>query len=355
MNIERQEILARATDHVGEMVVMIEKLIQRGHAYVSDDGSVYFRVNSFQEYGALARLDKEGMKVGARVAQDEYVKESYGDFALWKAWSAEDGEVAWDSPWGRGRPGWHIECSAMSQHFLGEQIDIHCGGIDLLFPHHENEIAQCECCTGKPFARMWGHCAHLLVNGQKMSKSEGNLYTVQDVLNRGYTGRELRYVLLSTHYRQELNFTWERLEAAKVAVSRIDAWHRRFSSSSVVSDQFSEVSDTFLTNFKQALASDLNISMALGHLFDFIRETNGLLDAGKALPELPLVWNQVDAILGLGEPQVEIPEGVQSLLAKRAEARKAKNWALSDQLRLQIEQLGWIVRDKGNEQEIVKK
>lgn len=356
LNIETPEIHARATDHVSDMVQMIEKLINRGHAYLSEDRSVYFRVNSFADYGKLARLDKEGMKVGARVVQDEYVKESYGDFALWKAWTKEDGDVAWDSPWGKGRPGWHIECSAMSQHYLGEQIDIHCGGVDLMFPHHENEIAQCECCTGKRFAKFWGHCAHLLVDGQKMSKSLGNLYTVQDVLDRGYTGRELRYVLLTTHYRQELNFTWERLDAAKVSVSRIDDWRRRFGGpSSTITDQLSETSMEFLTNFKKALASDLNISGALGYLFDFIRETNRMFDESHQLHELPLVWNQIEAILGLGDLSSLMPVHVTELLERRAAARKAKDWKSSDQLRQELDKLGWTVRDKGQEQEAVKK
>ena len=236
LNIEMAERTPNATDHIPEMVALIEKLIDKKSAYVSDDGSVYFRIASFPKYGCLCHLDLSSLISGARVNQDEYEKEGVGDFVLWKKWVPADGDVGWESPWGKGRPGWHIECSALSMEHLGEQIDIHGGGTDLRFPHHENEIAQSEAATGLPFVGHWFHVEHLLVDGQKMSKSLGNMYTVRDVMERGYTGRELRYALISgAAYSKNLNFTWQGMDDAKTALARIDEWRksglRRFASS----------------------------------------------------------------------------------------------------------------------------
>ncbi|MDD8051774.1 MAG: cysteine--tRNA ligase, partial [Verrucomicrobiota bacterium] len=211
-----------ATRHVPEMIRMIEVLIAKGHAYQADDHSIYFRISSFQEYGKLAHLDRQDLQAGARVSQDEYEKETAADFALWKAWDPQDGDVAWDSPWGRGRPGWHLECSAMSMKYLGETFDLHTGGVDNLFPHHEDEIAQSECTTGKTFVRYWLHCEHLIVDGRKMSKSLGNFFTVRDLVSQGFHGREIRFELLKAHYRQQLNFTTEGLRGARQALARVD-------------------------------------------------------------------------------------------------------------------------------------
>jgi len=356
LGILKQDQQPRATDHIPEMIVLIERLIAKGLAYRSDDGSVYFRIAALPEYGKLSRLDKEGLRPGARVAGDEYQKEAYGDFVLWKAWVAEDGEVAWESPWGKGRPGWHIECSAMAMRYLGEELDLHCAGIDLLFPHHENEIAQSEGATGKPFARCWGHCAHLMVDAQKMSKSLGNLYTVRDVLAKGYTGRELRYGLIGTHYRQTLNFTWEGLDAARVALGRIDNWIGRWQVLEAASIWIGHpAGSAFLEKFSAALADDLNISGALGHFFDFIHETNRQLDQKKSVPDLPAIWRQVDAVLGLGERVISIPADIQDLADRRAAARAAKDWALSDTLRAELDGLGWNIRDGAKGQELVQK
>ena len=228
LNIEIPERTPNATDHIPEMVALIARLVEKGAAYPSDDGSVYFRIASFPRYGCLCHLDMENLVAGARVNQDEYEKEGVGDFVLWKKWTPADGDVGWDSPWGKGRPGWHIECSALSMEHLGPEIDIHGGGTDLRFPHHENEIAQSEAATGVPFVRSWFHVEHLLVDGQKMSKSLGNMYTVRQVLERGYTGRELRYALLSgAHYSKNLNFTWQGMDDAKAALARIDEWRKR--------------------------------------------------------------------------------------------------------------------------------
>ena len=212
LNIQPAEVYPAATDHIPEMIALVQKLMDKGVAYQSEDGSVYFKVREFPGYGKLAHIDFDNQRTGLRCAADEYDKENVGDFALWKAWEESDGPVGWDSPWGRGRPGWHIECSAMSMKYLGETFDLHTGGIDNLFPHHENEIAQAEAATGKEFVRTWMHCAHLRVNGEKMSKSAGNFFTLRDLLEKGYTGREIRYVLINAHYRTGLNFAFDALE-----------------------------------------------------------------------------------------------------------------------------------------------
>jgi cysteinyl-tRNA synthetase len=344
----------KATDHIGLMIALIEKLLQNGHAYQGEDRSVYFRIDSFPDYGRLAHLDRQGLQPGARIAQDEYVKESVGDFALWKAWKPGDGEVGWDSPWGKGRPGWHIECSAMSMHYLGEEFDIHCGGSDLVFPHHENEIAQSRCATGKEFAHVWLHCSHVLVDGEKMSKSLGNVYSVADVLAKGYTGRHLRFLLLTAaHYRQTLNFTWEALAAAKAAVGRIDDWLARWRQ--LPAERFAAATpegEPLLASFCSSLADDLNLSDALGHFFEFLRATNRALDLGAPLPNLPALWQAVDSVLGLGEP-LETPSSlVQELAGRRADARSRRDWKESDSLREAIEQEGWTVRDTPKGQEL---
>ncbi len=226
LRIKRADTYPAATEqrHIEAMIAMIAILISRGLAYQADDKSVYFRIKAFPNYGKLAHFNLDELQSTGRVKNDEYDKEHIGDFALWKAWDEADGDVRWDSPWGPGRPGWHIECSAMATEILGEQLDIHCGGVDNIFPHHEAEIAQTEGCTGKQFVRYWLHCAHLLVDGQKMSKSLGNFYTLRDVLAKGYSGREVRYALLRVHYRAQLNFTWEGMEEARQSLGRIDDW-----------------------------------------------------------------------------------------------------------------------------------
>jgi cysteinyl-tRNA synthetase len=365
LNIEIPERTPNATDHIPAMIALIQKLIAKNSAYVSDDGSVYFRIASFPKYGCLCHLDLPGMISGARVNQDEYEKEGVGDFVLWKKWVESDGEVGWDSPWGKGRPGWHIECSALSMEFLGPQIDLHAGGTDLRFPHHENEIAQSEAATGLPFVRHWFHVEHLLVDGQKMSKSLGNMYTIRDVQARGYTGRELRYALLSgAAYAKNLNFTWQGMDDAKTALARIDEWRKR------VSDYLTTASpggsyivppdlEKGLNNeIGEALANDLNINAILGHLFTWIRTCHreiddGSFNHGKADAYLK-AWSKLDAVLGLGDAAVTIPPEVQKHLDDRAEARKAKDFPRSDELRKAIEALGWKVKDTAKGQEVTK-
>ncbi len=361
LNIEIPERTPNATDHIPRMVELIATLVDKGAAYASDDGSVYFRIAAFPKYGCLSHLDLENLVAGARVNQDEYEKEGVGDFVLWKKWTVADGDVGWDSPWGKGRPGWHIECSALSMEYLGEEIDIHGGGTDLRFPHHENEIAQSEAATGHTFVRSWFHVEHLLVDGQKMSKSLGNMYTVRDVLARGYTGRELRYALLSgAHYSKNLNFTWQGMDDAKTAVARIDEWRRlvrNLSPAALDEPPLLQLAADCLNDFNAALRHDLNANKALGVLFNFISTTNAGLHRGQYLPReikaIDLVWTAVDAVLGLGDvTESSVPAEVQSLAEQRAAARKAKDFAASDTLRKQIEALGWKVKDTPKGQEL---
>jgi len=367
LRIEIPERTPNATDHIPAMIELIKKLVEKGSAYLSEDGSVYFRIASFPKYGCLCHLDLDNLISGARVNQDEYEKEGIGDFVLWKKWVPADGEVGWESPWGKGRPGWHIECSALSMEHLGPQIDIHGGGTDLRFPHHENEIAQSEAATGKVFVGHWFHVEHLLVDGQKMSKSLGNMYTVRQVLERGFTGRELRYALLSgANYGKNLNFTWQGMHDAKTALGRIDEWRKRVRDAALTAPvetpgtrQVEPYAPavTFLEELDRALAEDLNINDARGHLFQLVRETNKALDTRQLTAfqarELDAAWTILDAVLGLGDLATSIPDEVQTLADRRGEARKAKDFALSDILRKEIEALGWKVKDTAKGQELL--
>lgn len=358
------EAYPAATDpeQIARMIAMIGTLMERGHAYQAEDGSVYFRIASFPGYGKLARVDLEGQRPGQRVASDEYEKEAVADFALWKAWVPEDGSVGWESPWGKGRPGWHIECSAMATGLLGETIDIHCGGVDNIFPHHEAEIAQCECAGhgARPFVRYWMHCAHLMVEGSKMAKSAGNFFTLRDLLEKGWTGREVRYALITTHYRGSLNFTFDGLAAARTALGRLDAWRERLiESAGSEPEPVAEAPDAATEGFFEALDDDLNISGALAVLFETLRESNRSLDEGvltSAQAKGLLHWlSRVDGVLAL-EPDAAsaLPAEVEVLVASRASARAAKEWKKSDELRDQIAALGWIVKDTKDGQKVSK-
>ncbi len=355
LRIKRADHFPEATAHVERMIAMITKLIERGNAYQADDKSVYFRIASFPAYGQLAHLNLDELRPSGRVANDEYEKEAIGDFALWKAWDADDGDVAWESPWGRGRPGWHIECSAMATEFLGDQIDIHCGGEDNIFPHHEAEIAQTECCTGKPFVGLWLHCRHLMVNGQKMSKSAGNFFTLRDLVEKGWTGREVRYALLAVRYREPLNFTDDGLTAARAALHRIDEWSVRLNEAVATPD--ATPADFALDSFAEALDDDLNISAALAALFTTITETNKRLDdqglAATDLRALRQVRDAIQTVLQFQRDQTSIPAEIITLLEQRSAARAAKDFGLSDQLRDQIATLGWTVKDTKDGQKIL--
>ena len=294
-------------------------------------------------------MNLEELRPTGRIRNDEYEKESVGDFALWKAWTEADGDVGWPSPWGRGRPGWHIECSAMATGLLGPEIDVHCGGVDNIFPHHEAEIAQSECCTGRKFVRYWLHCAHLMVEGQKMSKSLGNFYTLRDLLGRGFTGREVRFELMRVNYRLPLNFTLAGMEGARTSLARIDEWVERITAFGAAQAPAPTDLSRHVERFFDALDDDLNISGALGQLFDLVRATNSALDAGTltAMQGAQLVadWNQVNRVLALERESAAVPQPVLELLEARQQARAAKEWKRSDDLRDSIAALGWVVKD----------
>ena len=361
LRIKRANEFPAATEqrYIDRMVEMIGELIARGLAYQADDKSVYFRINTFPDYGKLAHFDLTQLQSTGRVKHDEYDKEHIGDFALWKAGDEEDGDVKWDSPWGPGRPGWHIECSAMATALLGDQIDIHCGGVDNIFPHHEAEIAQSEGVTGKKFVRYWLHCAHLLVDGQKMAKSLGNFYTVPDILAKGYTGRELRYALLRVHYRVPLNFTWEGMKEARESLGRIDEWLQRLRGVAENENAQRPTSNAQhpTQKFEEALDDDLNISAALGFLFESIRETNRAMDENKLDAASASAWlnwwKRINTVLDL-EPDTEIvvPPEVTQLAKERENARREKDWQRSDELRDRISALGWELRDTKDGQKL---
>jgi len=359
LRIKHAQFFPAATDdeNIKKMLEMIQILMDQDIAYQAEDQSIYFRINRFSNYGKLARLDLDELQPSGRIRSDNYEKENVGDFALWKAWDEQDGAVAWQSPWGKGRPGWHIECSAMATRILGPQIDIHCGGVDNIFPHHEAEIAQSECCTGQQFVRYWLHCAHLLVEGQKMSKSLGNFFTLRNLSEKGYTGREIRYALLRVNYRLPLNFTFDGLAEARQSLLRIDEWLQRLRdlAQNATPDLESKPSDAFFT----ALDDDLNISAALAELFDQIRASNRMIDHGElTLTQAAALlkwWENVNSVLQLHEETESIPSAVQSLLNQRAEARLNKNWSASDALRQKIKSYGWIIKDTKDGQKITKK
>ncbi len=360
LRIKDANFYPAATDpeNIAQMIEMIDFLIKKEVAYQAEDGSVYFRINRFADYGHLAHLDLDELRPSGRIQSDEYEKESLGDFALWKAWDEADGPVVWDSPWGRGRPGWHIECSAMATRLLGPQIDIHCGGVDNLFPHHEAEIAQSESCTGKKFVRYWLHSAHLLVEGQKMSKSLGNFYTIRDLIARGFTGREIRYALLRVNYRLQLNFTFDGMVEARQSLLRLDEWTQRLrdlaADAAPDKDYVPATSDSFFA----ALDDDLNISAALAELFKQIRTTNQLMDTNELKPgqaaALLQWWDNINQVLQIQPDGETIPSEAQELLEQRAAARAAKNWAQSDALRQKIAELGWTVKDTKDGQKMTK-
>jgi len=361
LRIKRANHFPEATgaDHIARMISMISTLVEKGHAYRADDGSVYFRIRSFPAYGQLAHIVLDELKAGVRVRSDEYEKENVGDFALWKAWDEADGDVWWESPWGRGRPGWHIECSAMATGILGPQLDIHCGGEDNIFPHHEAEIAQSESVTGRPFARLWMHCKHLQVEGTKMAKSAGNFFTLRDLVEKGWTGREIRYALLSVKYREPLNFTFDGLAAARSALVRLDEWTARVQEAAAGATGAERPDLPELDAFGAALDDDLNISAALAAVFEVIRETNRRFDAGQITPAQAaglLAWLAgVQSVLALQPEGESAPAEVLALLEKRAAARAAKEWKASDAIRDEIAALGWQVKDTKDGQKLSKK
>lgn len=355
IGIEKAEHYPCATDYIGEMIAMIETLVKEGYAYQAPDKSVYFAIEKYPEYGRLAQLNLSECSSHSRIERDEYDKEAISDFVLWKSYDPErDGLVKWTSPWGEGRPGWHIECSAMARAILGKQIDIHTGGVDNLFPHHENEIAQSECCHHEPLARYWLHSDHLMVEGKKMSKSLGNFYTLRDLIEKGYDPLAIRYLLLQTHYRHSLNFTFEGLKAASRSIERLQDFRYRLEQAkgSQLQLQLLET-ENMLVSFQKAIADDLNISAALASVFEWIQQMNRLLDEQKLdeihLKEAIEALKKVDTIIGVIYPQTSktatIAPHILEWLEQRQLARKARNWALSDQLRDRILEAGYLIED----------
>src|SRR5574341_39172 len=351
LKVEPAEVYPEATRHIPEMVGIIKKLLERKHAYEMD-GSIYFKISSFPEYGKLSKMDLAELKVGVRIKADEYEKEQVSDFALWKAWDEKDGDIFWETEIGKGRPGWHIECSAMSMKYLGEQFDIHTGGVDNIFPHHENEIAQSQATTGKKFVTYWLHAEHLLVDNKRMAKRYGNFYTLRDLLNQGWYPMAIRYLLLSTYYRQQLNFTFEGLEAAKNSLQRIYDFSNELKT--IVKEgknpQVEKLVSSAKEKFEAGLDDDLNVSVALAAIFDLIYETNKLLRENKVYKtDAQLILNQIDSfdkVLGyLKKPEESLDEKASKLVEQREKARQEKDWHLADKLRRELLEMGIILED----------
>jgi cysteinyl-tRNA synthetase len=352
LRMTQPDVLPRATRHIDEIVALITTLLEKQHAYRTDDGSIFFRIASWPAYGRLARLDPDQMRVGERVEADEYGKDDARDFALWKG--PKPGEPSWSTTIGEGRPGWHIECSAMSMKHLGPSFDLHTGGVDLIFPHHEDEIAQSEAATGQEFVRTWLHCAHLQMGGTKMAKSLGNIARVDDVLEHGVSPRALRYVLIAAHYRAPLTYSDESLTGAAAAIERYDAV--LLALSGYREDRGDDPSlpaalDGARAAFGAALDDDLNVSPALAAVFELVRDLNRRIDArtlstadaGRATA----VLRELDAVLGLGPDDAEttLDDALQALLDARAAARAERDWAASDRLRDELAAAGVVVED----------
>jgi len=345
-----------ATEHIADIIGLIQKLADRGLAYRAADGSVYFSIEKYRaggaRYGQLVNLNFDEMRPGERVASDEYAKESAADFALWKARAAADGAVFWPSPWGEGRPGWHIECSAMSMKMLGSSFDLHLGGEDLIFPHHEDEIAQSEGAGaqegGRPFVKYWMHGAYLLVEGKKMSKSLGNFFTLRDLLRQGFTGREIRCALLTAHYRESFNFTLDGLRGARAALARLDECLAKLREKAGGATSAPE--GELVGKFSAALDEDFNISGAWGAVFDWVRENNRLMGSGEATPARAAAalaaWEKINSVLALGRAEdSEVPAELQALLEDRQAARKARDFKRADVLRDELKTRGWVIED----------
>jgi cysteinyl-tRNA synthetase len=353
LRLETAEHVARATEHIPQMAHAIKELAEKGFTYEAD-GSIYFRISKFPEYGKLSRIDLSGNRAGARVDVDTYEKDDARDFVLWKA--PKEGEVFWDTEVGRGRPGWHIECSVMAIQYLGATLDLHAGGIDLTFPHHENEIAQSEALTGKTFARFWMHAEFLMVEGQKMSKSLGNFFTLRDILARGYPPETVRYLLASVPYRKSLNFTFDGLKSAATAIDRLRNYQLRLETAKFpegVNEAMAARTEEAWRQFKESLDDDLNTAEALAAIFEYIRETNSAMDSGSFLagnvPAARHLLDRFDAFFDVLRPSVKddaIPDAeVEKLVQERTQAKKSKDFKRSDEIRAQLTTAGIILED----------
>jgi cysteinyl-tRNA synthetase len=376
LNLEAPEHLVRATEHIPEMVRFIQELEQKGFAYRTEDGSYYYRISKFPEYGKLSKKDFSGMEIGARVDVDEYEKDNARDFALWK--SPKEGEAFWETAIGKGRPGWHIECSVMSMRYLGPSFDLHAGGEDLAFPHHENEIAQSEAVTGKIFARFWMHVRFLLVEGEKMSKSVGNFFTLRDLLLKGHKPSSIRYLLASVPYRRQLNFTFDGLKQAAHSVERLRNFQSRLEMSQLPPGRHQQIQDQAgqaIHDMRKALEDDLNTAQALAAMFDLVREANSAADRGELRQEdkAPLLealrqFDEIFAVLKdddaektnrslqwarshgkLDEANLPVEaiadDKVDQLVAERTAAKKARDFARADAIRAQLSEAGIVVED----------
>ena len=368
LNIKRATIYPRATETIPQMIELIKKLEENGFAYERNDG-VYYNISKFKDYGKLSKIDLSNIRAGARVNVDEYDKENPGDFALWKKSTPEEIKrgIYYESPWGRGRPGWHIECSTMSTYYLGETIDIHIGGVDLIFPHHENEIAQSEGATGKQFVRYWVHGEHLLVNKSKMSKSKGNFYTLKDLKDMGFDLLALRFLYLKTHYRTQMNFTLENLKQAQETLENLRDFMRRiraWNSDAEDNPRVKELVKKIKQDFESKMDDDLNTPEALAFMFLFVKEINKLMDSGKlSKNDAKLVYDtmmKIDEVFGIlkAEDEYDIPEEAKRLIEEREAFRKEKNFQKADQIRDELrEKYGILLEDtpQGPRWKVIKK
>lgn len=352
LNILSPTKITKATQYIDQMVELVSMLLKKGYAYKGEDGSIYFSIMKYADYGKLSNLDKSGLKSGVRVSQDEYDKENPADFALWKAWDKNDGEIYWETSLGKGRPGWHIECSAMSQEELGQTIDIHAGGVDLIFPHHENEIAQSEAATGKQFARYWVHGEHLLVDGKKMSKSLNNFYTLDDIVVRGFSPLDFRYLCLQAHYRSKLNFTWEALDAARNSRLRLLRISQDTKQKIQLTNKIRISNSKYLKQFKDKISDDLNTPEALAVLWESLRDEK-INDSDKFFA-LEKIDKEFLAIGVCDAKEEKIPSNVLDLAKKRDEAKKNKDFQLADEIRQQIRGEGYNIEDSSGSFKIIK-
>ena len=351
LNIKKAHLYPEATSHIKEMAEFVKKLLDKGNAYQMD-GSVYFKISSFPEYGKLSKMKLDKLKTTERVSADEYEKEQVSDFALWKGWEEKDGDVFWITDFGKGRPGWHLECSVMSMKYLGSTIDVHTGGADLIFPHHENEIAQSESVTGNKFVNLWLHNEFLMVEGKRMAKSFGNYFTLRDLLAKGYKPKAIRYLLLATHYRQQLNFTFEGLKSAEGALNRLFDFIYNLENIKNGKDnpKIKELIRQTKEGFEKSLDNDLNISEALGRVFDLVKGVNKFMEKGQIsesdAKELISLLQEFDKVLGILEREKESIDGrIESLILQREQARADRNWELADKIREDLEKEGIILED----------
>ena len=343
------DVYPTATESIPKMISMIERLLEKGFAYSEDDGSVYFNISSFPNYGKLTQVNISAQRTGDRVMEDEYDKDAPQDFALWKGWKEEDGEVVWDAPWGRGRPGWHIECSAMSSESLGDHFDLHCGGVDNMFPHHENEIAQSQCATDQPFVNFWLHSEFLMVDGGKMSKSLGNFYRISALKELGFTAESIRYQLLAGHYRSKITFSIDKKHEGDKVVQRLSDFYNRLQKMNANESSTGSLPESY-SKFRDRMNDDLDSPQALAVFFDWMKTVNGKIDKNVITDsELGEAWEFLvafDSVFGFIRKQdFDIPDKINLLLNKRQKARDEENWVESDLIREHLKEKGWIVED----------